>query len=963
MANLPAYIFRNQRTRSRLPRAPARLRILVSGLMACLVITFVAGRCASAEPTLEAVATKYPVKCDDGDYLIAISSVSDQLRDGTPAQALSIILIPQDEKPGGNKAFAIYGFGPKKMRDDDAGGTQPQVYNPDRVAENIAKSFSKQRCPLEESLTQAIVDQLNSNQFHFRAREFVEGLAAKGLDGFLSTSPVIGPDSFRTNLDSEQAFTGAVRTFNGDLVIPGMSEDVRELQAQVTALSTKLEAAQQRLRTGASPTTPVYITVLLIVVLLTVLLTLTLHLFPRLFSLTKEPVTPTPTLSTSEEGTPPSIPITSKEAALRLKGILENTQNALTTTWNEYKAAGSDRSRSEHLRTQGKQQLHDCLVNLERLESQYLAAIRDEMFNLIKDSHTRLVATTGPGSLTEYTATIGELFPPINDYIEKSSAPQSSEPVEAGQKEIPAVKSEVEPAAEAADKKEDINVVSPDFEELFELHFETLTDKLEKLLERVLPAEKRIGDELWPYCSDVKEPYNVESLEQIINRSKGALKSFEVIRSEFKLQVSDWDVADERIKEFFKRLGQIRDKHLKSNEDGTSADVNATPTNVWLDGLEAKLKTDNEQLNELRRVKNIVNLPDGEQIDNAVSRLAENNRTVKELLGASEQDDVTQKINELLKQSDDLKNENEATGAILRSVLPTPDDSESAPARSLQDIAQSVVNEFERAKTGANRAFELNDQVTQLQGRLAVVEPQAEHGQLLANDIAQYLNFDLQKATDDKDPILFLNEKITSENPARRRLRMNLSAACLALNEILHVPTRPDVVTALRLETLPQKYVDLLNQMQELNGNELWEKGLFKGLSENWLHHSFRADLLLKTYYSDDVELESLREAVSQICLALTSILREFQVQILPVQILGPSPIEKVAPHMWNADPELRKLSEVKMKVNEYYQSDHSAFVIDVIAFSYKEGEKTTPSVDVTLMNPEDWRKDPAGVS
>jgi len=146
---------------------------------------------------------------------------------------------------------------------------------------------------------------------------------------------------------------------------------------------------------------------------------------------------------------------------------------------------------------------------------------------------------------------------------------------------------------------------------------------------------------------------------------------------------------------------------------------------------------------------------------------------------------------------------------------------------------------------------------------------------------------------------------------------------------------------------------NLLTQMEECTGEQLWHQALSEGFSEKWLHYLIRADLLLRTYYADQKEFRWLSKVVSFACSAILAALHEFQVEVVEVSLLGERPKEMDTESVYSG---VRNLQAVRDKVRgKLMNGQTQELVVDVTSFPYFVKGIQENRGRAALANPSAW--------
>jgi len=225
----------------------------------------------------------------------------------------------------------------------------------------------------------------------------------------------------------------------------------------------------------------------------------------------------------------------------------------------------------------------------------------------------------------------------------------------------------------------------------------------------------------------------------------------------------------------------------------------------------------------------------------------------------------------------------------------------------------------------------------------------------LASKLSTYLNMPAESTLGAATEANSYLRQLEQEGDEHRQLRLRLSAALIALHqasEKVRSKDRAVVLKLLQLEDITTGLVKLLQILGKLPGEKLWSIGIANAFSEGWLHRLFRAELILKTYYSTG---QPLYEPIHQAGEALRQAMGAFGVELKPAITLLEEP-PKGAETLYNAHPLLYAQEEVKKKVRERIDAGGITFVVDVEAVPYQEFRGKEPYAGhVVLVNPSEW--------
>src|SRR5215213_1268287 len=366
-----------------------------------------------------------------------------------------------------------------------------------------------------------------------------------------------------------------------------------------------------------------------------------------------------------------------------------------------------------------------------------------------------------------------------------------------------------------------------------------------------------------------------------------------------------------------------------------------------LEKVQTRLARDAEELNEFKVIERAVREYNGKQghISETVMKLIAEHKGVQSKL---EKHDYPA---DLTKAVDAVVNDYQGVIDQVKRALPNL-------TGKIRELVTSLAGEYLKVEPEARRAQGLEADKATLQGQLAQAHGELEAGKQLVDEIALEFNFKLDRLKDDEQAITTTLKRLKGERESSvyLQLRLGLSSALIALEKTANANGSEecnDVVQALHLDKVKSGIQNLLGQMEECTGEQLWHKGLSEGFSQKWLHYLIRADLLLRTYYADQREFGFLRQAVSLSCSTILAALYEFQVEVVEVALLGERPKEMDTEAVY---PGIRNLPAVRDKVRWKITNAHTQeLVVDVTSFPYFVKGVQENRGRAALANPSAW--------
>jgi hypothetical protein len=279
---------------------------------------------------------------------------------------------------------------------------------------------------------------------------------------------------------------------------------------------------------------------------------------------------------------------------------------------------------------------------------------------------------------------------------------------------------------------------------------------------------------------------------------------------------------------------------------------------------------------------------------------------------------------------------------------------------SVRGMVASLATAYRNLKPVADQAQQLEIERDELRLSLNTAREQVAASKELVEEVALHLNFRTDRLKENERAVTEMLDRLKKEreSSAYAQLRMGLSSALLALEKATVAggpDEQTDVVEALYLDKVKRGIQTLLGEMEQYEGEQLWDMGLSEGFGQKWLHYLIRADLLLRTYYSDRWEFGFLRKAVSLASSAMLAALYEFQVVVVEVGLF------EELPEGMGTDPVssgIRNLPAVRDKVSSKIDDNPTnEVVVDVTSFPYFVKRVQQNPGRASRANPSAWKQ------
>lgn len=889
-----------------------------------------------ASDVTEVVLTRYTFSCGT-EYQLAFVSLNTILENNqVAASSLGVVLIPKTR--GRNKAFNIYSFSdPADTKRDDDQGAGSRAYDKQKIGDNLA-SFLKhasgcQSEPMVDVLARSMATVLQNNSTHLKASEFAKLVEEAGFKSFGNLSPVnedfgpIGP------VQDETDFIQEARQFSITVKPEELKEARRELndwQAKAGKEQQRADALQKQLDAFRQSSESKFWLYLAGLSALTAVALVVYWNRQRIISLAskirrqKEPA--------AQELDPAKIPV-----ALELADLLQS--------WRE-------RDRKVSPQSSYKQEAEDLLRDAKEFQQRHRPDDGKALAFLISDSSNHLKRFQQQKK-PKFKKVFHNLLDKLVAYQKKHYPVPSSVSIAMaadGAQIIPSESKSTEPeTTEPPPTTTDGNAtppIGPATVSLDDASLNLLVDRVGMRVQNVLNQldgrQQRI-EEMWRAWFGSEVPVPDEALEQIVGLNEDGSEVIKLVRKQFgngELSLQD---SKTKLKHLFEDLDRLRNDYFS----GSNGELKS-PDKI-LEKLKGKLSSDKEALTKTAEMMRTLQ-KDDEGVLETARRIAGEQQSILQLLQPYNQNHYTSAekvVTDFRDQFDGLKERASKARATVLSIVP------NAEGR-IDALVQSLADECREAKRLARDAEQFKSERDAFRSRAEEAEPLAVSGKDLAIDIAHHLNFNVEKLETATKPAVVIQEWMEWETPPYFQLRSRLAAAASMLDEALTESSRRDVIQALNLEGIRKEIKGFARKLQDLNPDKLWEQGMSSGFTESWMHDLFRADMLLRHYFSGVGEIYLLSDAVAETCASFKSAMQRYGVQVMPVKLFDNAPPDVREER--RALPAFAGLPEVRRKVEERYHLEQiGRFVVDALKFSVKVNGIDEGGGCVVLMNPSDW--------
>lgn len=202
-----------------------------------------------------------------------------------------------------------------------------------------------------------------------------------------------------------------------------------------------------------------------------------------------------------------------------------------------------------------------------------------------------------------------------------------------------------------------------------------------------------------------------------------------------------------------------------------------------------------------------------------------------------------------------------------------------------------------------------------------------------------------------------LNTVIRAEaGTPQRVLRLVVAAALPVARSIVASLPADDDLRVVRMLHLPQIADELdtfLGRLWTYQGNQLWDIGIESGFAQNWLHHLFRAEAVLQTYFMSS-RLADLGDALAAIAWAFRYATAVSGYEVDRVQLLAGLPAQMDP--AYESAREFRLCPDIRSRVQAVLRTQRDGgFAVDVDSVGLRNGGKVLKRGALVLANRHDW--------
>lgn len=301
---------------------------------------------------------------------------------------------------------------------------------------------------------------------------------------------------------------------------------------------------------------------------------------------------------------------------------------------------------------------------------------------------------------------------------------------------------------------------------------------------------------------------------------------------------------------------------------------------------------------------------------------------------------------DLREKLSDYKRTKEKVITSITKVL--PDASGEIDEMTAALVAKFNSNSELVSSTEALKAFN-----EKLKGERESFKTQAQESTQLAGALSHYVHLSTDTQLDSSQVKAIL-QRFTAGGTTHRQLRLRLAAALEALDQAVETVRNAggtDALEALKISDFKNHLDRVLANLENFAGEDLWNKCLYSGFSERWLHNLFRADLVASTYFADDDSLKLLIAPLSEAATALRAAIREFDVRVSVLTLLSDPPAEAIV--RYEVDPKLKELPGYRQKTQARWeqrkQGEDPKFIVDVELFPWQSDTNGSDGVVVAI--------------
>lgn len=927
-------------------------------LMVLLVGINIVATCKQTSAQAQIAKIEGSIKCGDRIWEVGLVSAKASVKGRNGAKALGIVLLPPAGTQG-SKVFCVYWIGDSTEpthRDDTNGTASAFPYNNGKTSKGVdvlENFFASLLCPADDVKVKAIQNEVRQAKSDITLDQIKQALLGQGITLNVLDSKDEDPTPF-ANLQNEPAFANAVHQFISTWKTPVLKDDgeadkkaIEQLTVQKSELEKQIESLKKKSDSGNVSLWPIWLALIGVAAAWFVL-----HIFYRRRKKTASEKAPEPTRQLTEgEST--------------LVGLIQTSRNGYLAVKSKY----GEVIQQNHSQGIGGKSYDELLLNAIKYGSNHPRDQKQKVYDYF---------AVGSQCNKELLKLCDDLYIQVDSFLTSAS---------------PSPSDGTDNRAPGDGKDDSAQQVNLQIESGGEPLVQSITFLRSDLLNWINELDQRVAHDISKLRDD--QAKNRAALDQQNNQLITQIKVSSTVQKGLLscwALLSDASYDDAKVEWLF---GEIkRALHLCRLFAGVTQNPDMDKIQREITNLKNTLETIRHQylgdgVDKWASMENIASkLKNKLQSDAAIlKKIEETNShlggdvfTIARDLKRDQSNSLSSfkkfapSASSLLEAAIAIGDQYTAMAASVKSELPTASGDAAAIVGEVNELARQHKVE----KDGRELA-----------------EAQLTGGTTLALQVATQLNFNVDRLENNKAAISLLVTRLSREQEisAYQQLRMGLSAGLITLDKAMsldHMAEERAIIHALNISEVRSGLRDLLREMEEYfpphRGNEetqvepapgvvtepeaadadreknyelykekLWAKGLYNGFNQGWLHYLFRADLLMRTYFTGGGALVLLQEAIGLASSAAYTALCELGVEITRVRLLEPLPID--IPAEGPVYENLRSLSAVKEKICRELEY-RKGFVIDVTSFPiYRNGDRINPG-NVVQVNPAAWFQD-----
>lgn len=189
----------------------------------------------------------------------------------------------------------------------------------------------------------------------------------------------------------------------------------------------------------------------------------------------------------------------------------------------------------------------------------------------------------------------------------------------------------------------------------------------------------------------------------------------------------------------------------------------------------------------------------------------------------------------------------------------------------------------------------------------------------------------------------------------RRVLRLVVAAALPVARATLSKVRDEDlrITSMLRIPVILDELESFLGRLSTYEGDQLWRAGIHPGFSQNWLHHLFRAEAVLRTYFMSS-RLADLGDALAAVAWTFRYATVESGYETDRVQLLAELPAEMDPAHA--IEREFRLCPDIRTRVQAVLRTKgEDGFAVDVDTVGLRMDGKVLKRGALFVANRHEW--------